>query len=81
ARLQRIVGMADEAAQEVQAELTRAVRRHGCFDSRESAVSFLGKALQRMDRRLGSIPSVPPRAIARRTAGAAAAHGVRAQGL
>jgi transposase-like protein len=45
-RLRRIMLSADEAAQRMQGHLIRAVGRHGCFDDREAAVSFLeGKRL------------------------------------
>lgn len=56
-RPRRMVLWGDEAAQELSRSLSRAVGRHGCFASRESAVSFLESALGRAERGLGAFAS------------------------
>jgi hypothetical protein len=55
-RLRQVAAQADEAAGQVRAALCRAIFRHGCFDSRESALSFLAQALRLLTRRLVATP-------------------------
>jgi len=63
-RHRHVVAVAGKAARRTQGELIQAVRRHGCFDSRESAATFLSKTLQRLDRGLGTDSDVPDGATA-----------------
>lgn len=48
-RLRRIVLWADDAAQLIQEQLVRAVNRHGPFDDRDAAISFLDEVLSRVE--------------------------------
>lgn len=66
ARLRRSHDAAKLAADLMQAELIRLVGRHGSFDSLESAVAFLGHALQRLDRRFWDDKPTPMRSAVRR---------------
>lgn len=50
ARLRRIVSAAETQAQLIQAELARLVRRHGVFDGTATALDFLEKTLERLER-------------------------------
>lgn len=65
-RLRRSHDAAKFAAERMQSELIRLVVRHGSFDSLESAVDFLGNALQRLDSRLWTAQPTPTRSVLRR---------------
>lgn len=47
----RIIRSGEDAAQELRQSLSRAVDRHGCFDDRSEAVSFVVGVLERADSR------------------------------
>ena len=79
--LQRFMASADAAAVKLQTGLTRAVRRQRCFKDRRSAVSFAAQALQRLDRRLSNVPTIPCGAPLRRAPRTVAGHGVGAPGV
>lgn len=79
-RLRQVVARADEAARQLQARLDRALRRHGRFDSADSAVTFIEQELNRLARGPDLTPPVSAGVLARRVAGAAALAGMRATG-
>jgi len=80
ARLRQVVVRADEAARQLQARLDWALRRHGRFDSADSAVTFIEQELNRLARGPAFTPPASAGVLARRVAGAAALAGMRAPG-
>lgn len=68
-RLRRSVAKAHEAAHEIQAGLTRALRRCGCFKTQDAAIAFIEKTLERLCRQRDAGRSVPTRAPKHRTIG------------
>jgi transposase-like protein len=68
ARLRRIAESAQKQASLMQSELERQIHRHGPFDSNASALDFLEKALERLDRRFWTDAPVRAHAARRRPA-------------
>ena len=54
-RLRRAILAGDDAAQQIQQNLSRAVARHGAFVDQQAAVSFVVDALTRAERRLNNL--------------------------
>lgn len=70
-------GFAQRVTDSLKSGLERAVRQHGPFDSKESALQFSERVLRRLERRLGATADVPSNGEGHRCNGAALQLSVR----
>jgi hypothetical protein len=75
-----VIEHADEAALNLQAKLDRALIRHGCFDSPESAVAFVESSLQRLEQAAAFSRQVVAPSLTQQVVGRPAATGMQATG-